>query len=112
MPAHSLETAGEEDVQFHVDMEEENEDAPLISNALTAVHSQRSVMASDMAEKLDIMMTISFEYIHSSCHGNGETEPCIWFMLLVCCVIDGRLDEQCSAGLFASLLRVGSTGYS
>ena len=61
---------GDEDVQFHVEMEETG-DAPLISDTLAAVLSRRPVMASDMAEKLDIMMTICFEYFYSLCHSNG-----------------------------------------
>ena len=61
---------GDEDVQFHVEMEETG-DAPLISDTLTAVLSRRPVMSSDMAEKLDIMMTICFEHFYSLCHSNG-----------------------------------------
>ena len=73
MPSHFLEEGeeeemGESDVQFHVEME----DAPVISDVLSAVHSQRSVMTNEMAEKLDIMMSICFEYLHSCCHSNGK----------------------------------------
>lgn len=62
---------GENDVQFHVEMEEDG-DTPAISDVLGAVHSHRPVMTNEMAEKLDIMMLISFEYIHACCHSNGK----------------------------------------
>ena len=59
-------------MQFHVEMESALDgDAPVISGILTAVHSQQSVMSNDMAEKLDIMMSVCFEYLHSLCHSNG-----------------------------------------
>lgn len=60
----------DEEMQFHVEMEATG-DAPLISDTLTAVLSRRPVMASDMAEKLDIMMSICFEHFYSLCHSNG-----------------------------------------
>ena len=78
MPSHCLEEGegereeeGESDMQFHVEMEDAG-DTPVISDVLAAVHSQRSVMTNEMAEKLDIMMSICFEYLHSCCHSNGK----------------------------------------
>ena len=73
MPSHSVEEWEEEkedEVQFHVDMEE-REEIPVISETLAAVHSQQPVMSNEMAEKLDIMMTLCFECLHSLCHSNG-----------------------------------------
>lgn len=63
----------DEEVQFHVEMEE-TRTALLISDTLMAVLSRRPVMTSDMAEKLDIMMSICFEYFYSLCHSNGKKE--------------------------------------
>lgn len=70
--AEGGEELGDEGVQFHIEMEE-TRDAPFISDTLTAVLSQRPVMTCDMAEKLDIMMCICFEYFHALCHSNGTT---------------------------------------
>ena len=58
----------DEEMQFHVEMEE----APLISDTLTVVLSRRPVMTNDMAEKLDIMMSICFQHFYSLCHSNGK----------------------------------------
>jgi hypothetical protein len=53
---------------------DETGDAPLISDTLTAVLSRRPVMTNDMAEKLDIMMSICFEHFYSLCHSNGKKQ--------------------------------------
>ena len=63
----------DEEVQFHVEMEG-TRDAPLIRDTLTAIFSRRPVMTSDMAEKLDIMMSICFEHFYSLCHSNGKKQ--------------------------------------
>ena len=88
MPSHCLEEeggegeeeeTGESEMQFHVEMEDAG-GAPAISDVLAAVHSQRSVMTNEMAEKLDIMMSICFEYLHSCCHSNGK-HPIQWVVV-------------------------------
>ncbi len=63
----------DEEMQFHVEMEEAR-DAPIISDTLVAVLSRRPVMTNDMAEKLDIMMSICFEHFYSLCHSNGKKQ--------------------------------------
>ena len=82
VPSHSLvngdgaeegEGLGDDEMQFHVEMEERGE-APLINDTLTAVLSRRPVMTSDMAEKLDIMMSICFEHFYSLCHRNSKKQ--------------------------------------
>ena len=65
------EEEGENEEQFHVDMEEREETPVISGEVLTAVHSQQPVMLNEMAEKLDIMMSLCFECLHSLCHGNG-----------------------------------------
>ena len=64
---------GDEEVQFHVEMEE-TRDAPLINDTLTAILSQHPVMTNEMAEKLDIMISICFEHFHSLCHSNSKKQ--------------------------------------
>lgn len=78
VPSQSTEEDGggggeleDEEMQFHVEMDTEGENS-VVSDKLTAVHSQRPLMSNDMAEKLDIMMSICFEYLHSICHDNGK----------------------------------------
>ena len=69
------EEEAEDEEQFHVDIEE-REEVPAISEVLTAVHSQKPVMSNEMAEKLDIMMSLCFECLHSLCHSNGMEHNC------------------------------------
>ena len=39
---------------------------------LSAVYSQKQLMSNEMADKLDVMMTVTFSCLHSLCHPNGE----------------------------------------
>ena len=80
MPSNRVEEGEgqEEDVtQFHVEMEEGGEAPGVISEQLAAVHSQRPVMLNETAEKLDIMMSICFEYLHTHCHTNGTKQKAV-----------------------------------
>ena len=40
-------------------------------HSLTACYSQQQLMANEAAEKLDVMMTVVFHYLHSICHQRG-----------------------------------------
>ena len=40
--------------------------------SLSAVYSRKQLMSNEMADKLDVMMTVAFSCLHSLCHPNGE----------------------------------------
>lgn len=74
--AELSEEEGDEDTQFHVDMEERGEECvPLVDgkgSILLGLHySRKQVMRNVQAEKLDVMMTICLQHFHKLCHHKG-----------------------------------------
>ena len=64
-------------MQFHVEIEPDpgsGHDGVVCMKSvlnLEPVYSQKRVMANQNAEKLDIMMTVLLNHLHSLCHKDG-----------------------------------------
>lgn len=81
------EEEGEGETQFHVELDGTNGVPSHIENngchgndpqssstgavSLSAVYSRKQLMSNEMADKLDVMMTVAFSCLHSLCHPNG-----------------------------------------
>lgn len=72
IPKHELEDVEEERTQFDVDLEtkDDDDDEKTMENVGQDNLENRDdqTMENEMAEKLDILMTIMFEYINKVCH--------------------------------------------
>ena len=79
---------------------------------LHAVYSEPAVMENTTADKLDILMTVCFEYLHKSAHVKGVYLSPVQHPLLLTivkfCVLwtAGQLDISSSRVIFANLLKV------
>lgn len=74
----------EEDVQgtqFCMELECDHSHLSLSTSptGLGLIYSKKQVMKNEQAEKLDVMMTVCFQYLHMVCHHkNGALEPGHW----------------------------------
>ena len=80
---HDLCTPG--DTQFHVELNAgivgEKGALPESDKCLTTVLCQKQIMSNESAEKLDIMMNISFQYIEAQCFHNSKL--CIVYIVFL-----------------------------
>lgn len=96
MTGDEEELCTQDETQFHVELETSgacirgekdkdkgSESEPDDRDVLTAVHCQKQMMSNESAEKLDIMMTISFQYLEAQCFHNGELQNVMHVTLLM-----------------------------
>ena len=61
------------DTQFDVELEGVEKETSMPHSAVLGAHfSQKQVMKNEVAEKLDVMMTVCFQHFHKICHRNGS----------------------------------------
>ena len=73
---------------------------------LSACYSRRSVMADEGSDKLDVMMTVTLEYLQSLYLANGRCALCCCVMLHLC--VAGVFVLEAGFSVLQAMLKVWS----